>query len=425
MNDLRRLVTFALGVVGIALLGACQEKLEGGAACPSLCPEQELEVRDTVLMAAVSLDTTLLDYPRPGTEPLMLVAARGDTLRSAAVLRFDTLFNRISRGTDTSQQHVVAVDTASVVLTIADTLLKSGPVTFAVYDVDTTVAAEPDTAAVRTLFRPDRLLATQTVPDSALAGQLRIAVPKQFVEQRVLSGGRVRLGITVTGPSTELRVVSSEGGATAALSYLARAAVDTQTLQVSAFTRAPEGTTGLTAFRDYQLVLVQPPAPAGVLAVGGIPGRRVYLRFDLPPALVETTTVVRATLVLTQVPNTAWAARDTVKVLPRIVTASSILDPEPGKAALLLASPAVGPPVSPIPAAQGGTRRIEMASVVRRWRAAGTQDLTHALVLQDQSDLNEGSQPRSVFFYSIDAADPDVRPRLEISFIPRAGFGLP
>jgi len=67
--------------VGIAVLAAlvsgvvaCSEDLSGTAGCPSLCPEQRVDSRDTVLDAFVSVDTTILGYPAIGTESRLLVA---------------------------------------------------------------------------------------------------------------------------------------------------------------------------------------------------------------------------------------------------------------------------------------------------------------------------------------------------------------
>ena len=88
-----------LPLLGLALiaLAACQENLAGGAACPTLCPGQQLEVHDTVLVAAEIFDTSAIvnGMPPLGTETQLLVAryadAQGDSIVSGAVLRYDSL----------------------------------------------------------------------------------------------------------------------------------------------------------------------------------------------------------------------------------------------------------------------------------------------------------------------------------------------
>src|SRR5574338_368335 len=80
-------------LLGLALgagVVACGEDLESGAACPVLCPGQNLTVFDTTF-DAVSFDTTVSGIPGFGTEASMYLAARGDTLDVRGVVRFDSL----------------------------------------------------------------------------------------------------------------------------------------------------------------------------------------------------------------------------------------------------------------------------------------------------------------------------------------------
>ncbi|MDQ3697253.1 MAG: hypothetical protein M3373_04410 [Gemmatimonadota bacterium] len=413
----------ALGLAAAALLGGCQEDLGGGAACPALCPEQVLEVRDTII-SPVSLDTTLFAYPPFGGEPLILLARRGDTLVTAAALRFDSLHQHITAGAgDIDSKRIVEIDTASVAFSIADTTLVKDSVTFEVYDIDAP-ATDPDTAVVRTLFTPERLLSTRTLPRDSVADSVRISVPASFVLARVLAAERVRLGIAIRSDSSvAIRIVSSDGGLPPRLSYLARAvSTDTQTVTVSVNTPEPPNVTDVQ-YNDYQVVIAQPSvgSPA-LLAIGGLPGRRTYLRFDIPSRILDSTTVVRATLLLTQAPNRGFAPADSLRIVTRIVLAGRLLDPEPGKAALLLAEQSFGPPTITVALADSGTTRIELAGVLRAWRAQGDDGPTRALLLQA---ADEGSGAGIVFFFSTEAADPTLRPRLQLSYVPRAGFGLP
>jgi len=94
-----------LPLLGLTLLAlaACQENLSEGAACPTLCPGQQLEVHDTVLVADQVFDSTVLvtGMPPLGTETNLLVAryadAQGDSIVSGAVLRYDSLQRNFPR----------------------------------------------------------------------------------------------------------------------------------------------------------------------------------------------------------------------------------------------------------------------------------------------------------------------------------------
>ena len=421
LRSRRHVVTLALAAACVAL-GACQEDLQGGAACPITCPEQSLEVRDTVIFP-VALDTTLVGYPPLGSEPGLLLAHRGDTLQTAAVVRFDTLPDRVTRITDTAAQHLVSIDTASLLISVADTATRPAAVTFEVYDVDVD-APDLDTAAVRALFRGDRLVASRTVPRDSVRGTVAVALPTSFLLPRILNAGRVRLGVTIRSEeSVQFVVGATETGAAVRLQYLARAATDTQTLTVPPISKPGTQPTPVFAdLEDYQLVL-RAPTPVrdpAVLAVGGVPGSRAYLRFDLPAGIVESTTVVRATLRLTQRPNRSVAPADSVTVLPRLVRATSILDAEPGKAALVLADPRVLSTLRILPA-DSGVRALEIPNALQVWRRDDPSRVPPALVLQS---AGEGIEPQSVYFFSSDAAE-ELRPQLRLRYIPRAGFGLP
>jgi hypothetical protein len=77
-------------VTSSLVAAACTENLEGGAACPSLCPEQSQQFRDTTF-EAVALDTSLGGFPSLGLSATMLLANRPDTVVTRNILRYDAL----------------------------------------------------------------------------------------------------------------------------------------------------------------------------------------------------------------------------------------------------------------------------------------------------------------------------------------------
>jgi hypothetical protein len=423
IDALRRLRPLALCAVGLMMIGACREDLEGGAACPVLCPEQGLEVRDTVLYPVV-LDSTLAGYPLLGSEPALIVARRGDTLVTAGVTRFDTLLQRITRG-DTAGRTITSIDTADLVISIGAAPIAKDSVTIELYDVDTTVTGI-DTAAVRQLFRPDRLISSFTLDKDSLVGVRRIPVPVSFLEPKIIGADRVRFGIAVRSDSSaQIQLLTAESAGAAILSYLARAPADTQTLSIVASSSvSPTPGAAATSFADYQVIVEGTFAPPGFLAVGGVPGHRVYLRFDIPQDLIEENTIVRALLQLTQTPAGGVDGDDTVQVIPRLVRATSVLDPEPGKAALVLGDFASFPmPALGAVPTDTGVKTLQIATALAVWRLDPDTTFTRAIVLQA---LDEGLAPHTALFFPGDPSVPQaLRPRLQITYVPRAGFGLP
>ena len=86
-----RLLRGALGAALLLVLAACSEQVTGSLGCPQLCSDQSVQLRDTVLVGGVTLDTTFTGFPRLGTPGTLTLVAQGDTADVRLVARFDTL----------------------------------------------------------------------------------------------------------------------------------------------------------------------------------------------------------------------------------------------------------------------------------------------------------------------------------------------
>ncbi|MEO7038683.1 MAG: hypothetical protein ABI186_01480 [Candidatus Elarobacter sp.] len=449
---LRRASYRLLPIIGVALLAlaACKEDLAGGCASPSLCPGQTLEVHDTILVASEVIDTAVVvsGMPPLGTETGLLVAryadAFGDSVVSGAVLRFDSL-RRAFPPTDTTMpgKPVVSISAASLHFTATpDTSLIRDSVRFEVIDVDANVP-DLDTATIHHLFDTRPALGTLNVKKDSIAIAHVVPLDTTFIRQHVTTGTRIRLGVRVFSygndstdkvaiaitPATS-STAATTGSTGSSLVYVGHAAV-ADTVDSLTFTNfSVSRSSGGPEFRylaNYQLVLKgSPAAPPGVLAVGGLPSNRVYLRFDLPSALIDSsTTIVRASLILHQRADTSFADADSLTLTPRVVIASPIVT-DISKAALLLADattiPLIGVRVNPNQVRSDTIALVSRASsIVSLWRAEGSA-VQRAIVLQSSA---EGRDPRRFLIYTNTALPDTLRPRLHLTYIPRSGFGLP
>jgi hypothetical protein len=184
----------------------------------------------------------------------------------------------------------------------------------------------------------------------------------------------------------------------------------------------------IRSLADYLLVLEgAAPPPAGVLMAGGLPASRIFIRFDIPPDLIDSsTTIVRANLELHQLGNDLYASDDTVGLVTRIVRATKAVS-DPAQAAALSVDPAAVSPSFAVPevnVSPGDTRvdTIPLAPILLLWKAEGPETMQRSILLQTSS---QGLDPRRYYIYSSEAADESVRPKLRITYIPRSGFGLP
>lgn len=424
-SALRRLLP-ALGLLGSTVLAACSEKLDSSAACPLLCPEQSVNVRDTVI-DAVMLDTTLVGFPPQGPAAFHLLALRTDTLDTRVVIRFDTLGKQFVPAGKTVPEDITAIDSVFLKLRLDRLGAKgTGPVVIDAFDVDTASASDTVNAVVTSFFRPDRLLGSATIADPAAADSLRIQLSKTAVLARITSGTHLRVGLRVRGPgSGQIRVL---GTLAATTDLTPRLTFDPSTdtayapITINPVSLTPSGNSLATNFTDYTIVVQGAGAPVGnALAVGAIPGRRSYLRFSLPSRIVDSTTVVRAELVLTQQPvRFGLDLRDTVTVAPDVVVANSVVT-DLTRAALITA-PGSGYSLDSLRVIpnDSGPRTLNLVHLVRSWRGLAV-DRPRAIVLRTRA---EGATPGVVSFFSTEAL-PSLRPRLRVSYIPSVGVGLP
>ncbi len=425
ISPLRRALSVLAVAGAAAVAGACNEHLDAGAACPSLCPGLAVPIRDTVLSSVVVFDTTLVGYPSIGTELGIPLAARGDTLDVRGVIRFDSLVRIFAPVGDTVRP-VSRVDTAlfRMRLNLTQSRLPSS-VTFEAYDVDTT-AADDDTKAVLALFRPDRKLASKTVARADITDSLVLPLSNAMILAKIQSGANLRIGLRLIGSGpVSLRVHTVETGLNAQVRYYVSPDTSTHQVVLSPFSKTPtEPATLANDYRDYAVVARNTLAPAGSqqMATGGVPARRSYLRFVVPAWLLDSTTIVRATLQLTQSPMRGFDATDSVTVIGQAVAATPIIT-DLYRSALILVPPGyfVSDSIRVAPA-DSGQRQIELNALLRVWK--GQTDATapqRAIVLLMKEEGLHGAEVR--FFNARSPAA--VRPRLRVSYIPRVDFGVP
>ena len=416
---------FAL--VASLLLGACGERLEGGTACPVLCSGESLALKDTVIDAIV-LDTTLTGFPPRGSSNLLTLTAAGDA-DVRYIVRFDSLPTTYPSGTESLP--ITEVDSAYLRIAIEEDVSRfSGPVVFEAYDVDTT-AVDSVTSALLPLFRPDRLIGSISVDSAALKDSVRLFLNDDIVAAKIIAGQRLRIGVRITSPQPVRLGVISANTTSPPLLRLDPAPADTAIdfITVPPRSRTPVDERRIALdFTDYNVVASgQPPLPADVIGVGGPRGGRAYFRFAIPARITDSTTVIRASLVLTQKPAPTYGLADSVIVVPQVVIATAEVT-DLMKAVLITDTlPGQNPPsIFGLPAIRmlpdaSVERSFDVGNVVRFWRSTTATRVPQAIVLRSTM---EGVGPAEAQFYSLEAPAA-LRPRLLITYLPRSEFGIP
>jgi hypothetical protein len=410
---------FATAALLVSIL-SCSENLDSSGTCPVLCPQIGGNVQN-ITIDAVVIDTTVPALSGLGTEPGLLLAFRGDTLDTRVVVRFDSLPATFIPAAGDTARPITSVDSAYVQF-ILDTLsIKgTGPVTIEAYDVDTT-ANDTSTVAVLSLFRPDRFISSQTFARTQLTDTLKYYISNAAVLAKIQGNARLRIGLRATGPgSSQMRIISTEGGFPPVMFFRARPDTTTKPLTVTLLSKTPVAESILARnLEDYTVIAKgPPPAPPSVLAVGGLPARRVYILFNIPSSIIDSSTVIRATLLLNQLPNNAIDPSDTVFVLPQVVLAGKAVT-DPAKAAQIIGSITVD--TLKLKPGGSGTTNVELARAFTLWHAQQPDTLPRAIVLKS---VVEGNSPLELRFSSSEDVVA-LRPRLRISYTKTVPLGLP
>jgi hypothetical protein len=413
----------ALGALLLLGVVACTEEVTGTLGCPELCADQTADLRDTTLTGMLALDSTLTGYPEFGTSRDFTMIAQGDTSDVRLVIRFDTLPNTFRHPNAGVDSAVTRVDSARIIVVVDTTIGRpKAPVTIEAFDVDTT-AADSLRLALVPLFRPDRRIGSRTYTVSEIRDTLPLPIDTAVVRTKALAGARLRVGLRISSTAT-VRLRVSGSLFTPRLVY--RVSPDTLVRPDTVIlqSKTPPNDPIANVYAMYPIVVAGalPIPPSPVLAVGGVNGARAFLRFDVPAILVDSVQVIRASLLLNQVPSRVLAsASDTMAMLISPILAGAQVTDVRTIASFAGSPNLVGLDSVRLAPDKAGLRSVELVNLFRAWRAVGGENSIRAIVLRAKQ---EGSSAGELNFVSSEGAV-DLRPRLRITYVPRRGFGLP
>src|SRR5579862_1859886 len=342
-----RPIAILVPILGAALVAAaCSEHLNGGAACPSLCPGQNLQVIDTTFridQQSPVYDTTIASFPLLGNEGTLLLANIPRRADVRGILRFDSLTDAYSATIKDSLQTFPSTAAHAVLLSVIVNRASvaatrgSDQIQFLVYDVDT--AADTTISVLSSMFdAPHQLGSSKKMLASALRDTTNatsldtvlINLDTAKVLAKIKGDRKLRLGIAAVVPNSPtdgVRLTLAESPAPF-IRYFA----SLDSLKDTLFSRVVSNLRSTTPVTDSSLLarlihyplIVQGAIPdsQNALNLGGMPARRIFLRFRLPPRIIDTSNVIRATLILHPKAQPLQLPGDTVAVYPWPVVSS-------------------------------------------------------------------------------------------------------
>ena len=431
---------------------ACTEDLTAPGRCDDFCPPEKIVMHDTILDTAITRDSAYgrpIGYVNLPDAPVMLAETLPGLRTSRALFRFNpvALLRRVIAPPDTTTGPLLQPDSVFVALRIVRREAKATNLTLHIYRMpltidSTTTFSDPAvsdsfaTALLRSV-NLDTLLAQPKIKDSLIAidsvhfdpttgdriavdttsGQVQYRLILKFDSLAVpfdtTDSGRVALGVRVTADSfASISLSASEqlNGQPPTILWFNR--FDSLGTIVS-FRQAPRSTSGPGAFDGF----IGTPGPTALdsnLLVGGLPEARSLLRLNVPRSILDSTQIVRATLILIPSDSIRGVPSDSFELLVHAAAvdfgAKTSLDPSVPYDSTIMR---VGLP---------DTVQIEVTNMLRRWQVDTTMPRT--MVLQQGVHLSgflyNGVTLAEARFYSSRAAL--QRPRLRITYIPRITF---
>ena len=392
-------------LAGLALAG-CQEKLTTPADCPTLCPGGQPQIFDEVFTATIGGDSSYSGYVQPHQARSLLVSNGLQGYEERALIRFLTRADSVSVR-DTLRGYTIDSVALSFTVAARDTNLTG--LELLVYRVAPGFDSASTFAGVAPAFVPESLIAAVPVPDTLNNGGVVRTVFQGADLSRVqispADSGRLAVGIRLSAPTfTGVRLGAVAAGAGGLFTTYATLDVpDTGTAKLRTLALS-------TAFNTYVSEVPQ-LGDTTLLAVGGAPSSRSMLRFSLPPRILDSATIVRATLELTPTAPISGLPTD-----PALLEARSVLADVGGKSPVNT-QPGRVPADTLEPGATAVS--IEAVRLVELWLGSARPS---AVVL---ALTPEGASFTKPVFYSTRALDPAVRPRLRLSYLLSFPFETP
>ena len=393
-------------LLAAVVLAGCQEKLTSPADCPALCPGGQPESFDEVFTATTGADSSYVGYVQPHQAATLLVSNGLQGFEERGLVRFLARADSVSVR-DTLRAYTIDSVAFSFTVVARDTNLDG--VDLLLYRVAPTFDSASSFADVAPAFVPENLITTLHVPDTANTGVVRAVfqgTDLSRVQIAPADSGKMALGVRIASPTpTGIRLGALAGGSGPIFTTYATLDVpDTGTAKLRTLAQS-------AAFNTY-VTEVPLAVDTTLLAVGGAPSARTMLRFSIPRRILDSATIVRATLELTPVAPISGLPTDPARLLARAVLsdvgAKSPVGTLPGRI--------------PEDTLEAGAAAVTLEAVrlVELW--LGQANRPTALFLSLTPEASSFSRP---VFYSSRAADPALRPRLRLNYLLSFPFETP
>ncbi|MGH7524590.1 MAG: hypothetical protein ACREK8_09810 [Gemmatimonadales bacterium] len=394
---MKALLPFAF--VALVVAGGCTEHLTTPGSCPTFCPGGQSIFRDTILTPLPGGDSSFAGFVAPASLTSVLASSGGQYGEHRAVIRF------LPRGDSvvvSDSSHTFTVDSVAIELGLQAQDTTVGNFVIELYRLPPTVDSTVALADLDALFTPENLLAEIPEPVAFRSGVFHVTFSGDSLSKLAFTPSdssvlEIGLRVRADGPTAARFGTPASGTFGPEISSYVKAVGVVDSLAAT--------TIGRTSETFFTVSAPGAPPPASLLAIGGIPVSRSFIRFALTPFLRDSATIIRATLSLQADTALVGIPADTA-----ILVATSV------QADFGAKSPVVAGVEGSLPLLPGMTSAdIEVTPLVKLWQGATATPAIIRLALAD-----EGGTFLTPLFRSTRSAS--GAPTLRITFRPPFAF---
>lgn len=282
----------ALVAVASAAGLACQDIVSVTGSCPEFCPQGEIRVRDT-LIADVAPVGSFSGYLLPHEAREMQVVGPGGPGETRGLLVFAP-FATTFAGDTTVQDTIRLTDSLRLQLNIVRRTAGVSGLTIALHEIPITVDSTTTFAGIEPYFQDSTLIATFQVPDSLRRDTVTATFPASALRHFGPDSLQIGIGVRITSSDPAFASLA----ATADSAAITPIALMRRYVQVDSSTGTTRVTRSDAVGLRFKTFVLDPGGltqPTG-LVVGGAAGARAFVKLNLPATIVDSTLVVRATL---------------------------------------------------------------------------------------------------------------------------------
>jgi len=400
----------ALAAVLLAAAGwSCTENVVAPGHCPEACTAESVQQVDTVLTGVIASDTSYRGYVTP-EESSFLVMSNTPQLQAAAIMRFaprpsfwvNSVGDTVQLNSIDSVLFTVHVLKRDTTVTTSRIIIYQVPLSA----VDTNATYASITSYLTPANLVDSIVIDSVIEDS-LDGSVRKLLPTSAFTPDTVSAdsGRVAAVLVVRADTPTVMSIGAVdiSGLPTTINWYARGA---DTTQIETFTATPE-------FDSFVQTPLPPAASPTSMFVGGLPSSRALIRFAIPSYFIDSTTIVRGTLVMTPTSPVVSLPVDTFTL-----EAHGVLRDYGPKS--YPSSSAVFGTAGRFVAGDSGTVNLDLTQILRSWRGVSVDSLPRSIIV---IVVEEGTTLGSIALAR--SGTGAIAPVLHLTYIKPYVFGVP